>query len=64
MWFFFHIMKSGDRLEPDGTAMSKTRQEIADENAFYFLSDRVCPQLSAINTPGKTFHNQTVQNNQ
>lgn len=53
-------MKRGDRLEPDGTTTSKTRQEIADENEFYFLSDRLRPQLSTINTPGKMFHNHIV----
>lgn len=53
-------MKRGDRLEPDGTATSKTRQEIDDEKELYFLSDRLRPQLSTINTPGKTFHNQIV----
>lgn len=59
-FFFFHIMKSGDRLEPDGSATLKIRQEIADENSFYFPIDRLLPQLSAINTPGKIFHNQIV----
>lgn len=42
----------------------KHSNKFADENALNFLSDRLRPQLSTINTPGKTFRNQIVENNQ
>lgn len=46
-------MKSGDRRHSGVEIL----QEIADKNTFGFMSGRLFYQLSAINTPGKTFHN-------
>lgn len=59
-WGFF----SASKVETGWRQTAKAQQDFADENAFYFLSDRVRPQLSTFNIPGKTFHNQIVENNE